>query len=176
MLNGGLRIEGHQARQAALRRKSGYRPPVKKPPTPTRNYKVWTTDDELIANDPSPPELKAVFVEGTNLLKDLGFHPTATFGMMKGMVRGHVIKPKTILEVTEAIGVNSAATFNFWRFVAVGRVDLAGESIIIKYPQYFSEQAIRVAKKRIAMIGTPGGLTKLELARYQINSKGFRKV
>ena len=169
-------LKGIKARQAALRRESGYRPPVKKPPKATRNYKVWSTDDELIANDPSPPDLKALFVEGTNLLKDLGFHPTATFGMMKGMVRGHAVKPKTILEIIEAIGINSAATFNFWRLVAVGRVDLTGEAEIVKFPQYFSKQAISVAEKRIAMIGTPEGLPKLELARYQINIKGFRKV
>jgi hypothetical protein len=92
------------------------------------------------AGDAAPPEVRERAAQGISALTAMGERLSRT----KQMLKRH-----GLIETINRIAKYPAATKNFDLLCAAGLEHLTAEAIVIDYPEFFSTQAVEVARRRL---------------------------
>jgi hypothetical protein len=103
--------------------------------------KLFLVSADSFAGDAAPAEVRDRVAQGVSALSAMGHSLSRT----KQMFKRH-----GVIETINRIAKYPAATDNFERLCSAGLRHLTAEAIVLDYPELFSDQAIAVARKRLA--------------------------
>lgn len=102
--------------------------------------KLYLVSPSSFADDGIPKEISDRVAQGISVLVGMGHNPQRTRNMLK---------KNGVIETINRIAKNRKASSNFERLVASDHIALTAESIVVDFPDYFSEEALAIASSRL---------------------------
>lgn len=92
------------------------------------------------AADNAPKDLKERVAKGISLLKGLGYHPNRT---------EQKLRRRGVLVTLGDIAMKREIGDNFKRMISAGYINYTTEAIVCDYPQFFSDEAVKISKEKL---------------------------